>query len=597
MQVVSGLLRRVPWIFARSRRSASYLVLVVLVATLASVHIWGSPNKRSYLRRNVLEPVIVPSRTDLLEARIGKRSFKSTRDYSRIPFFRKQDITAYVFNTEDIVYEDCAEVQYNNLIESHVEDSDVQIDLAKVRQMLISKSDYWHKLFTASDEEQWSVNHVVRKRWFAFGTSAVWYPEGDCYLVYTRVIYSDAGIKDKPNISVVYAQAYDKDWNELIGKKFNYYDVKMPEYVQEELDSLWGFIADLQCEEYKNNPEQYNRCSKENQPRIKETQLRINEIEAHYSITYPTVLDIDFIVHGLFSGPEDPRAFLMGAPGKIQEPILVFNMQATEHRRMHSFRPHRRNNALIEYSRTDGELRNQEKNWAPFFHYRQDEKIDFPDEQIYFIHDFTPMNVLRCSLFDGSCVVAFDEEPAKKDKLSLIRGGTQYIRFPSIIPEVKDWQMWVGFAKSHIPPCGCGGNFYRPQLSLLVESEGKYHLEFLTPTLDFGIDVLNWSGDGSKCDGHNVLNPNTISNWEVVGQDEATGLYEDYLTLTISEADIKSSFVTVRGVLNYVLGVYGKKEIKDTYNVDSKTLEVNKFTASCIGVSAQLFCKEYGESH
>ena len=109
----------------------------------------------------------------------------------------------------------------------------------------------------------------------------------------------------------------------------------------------------------------------------------------------------------------------------------------------------------------------------------------------------------------------------------------------------------MAFPKLHTVVCGCGGQYYRPMLTVMQETpDGSYALRFLVPTLTFGIDVLAWDLQGSHCDMINVLSPNSIAQWTVEGDDD-----EDYLTLAVSEADVQTRIVVLRGLRKYITAV------------------------------------------
>lgn len=184
----------------------------------------------------------------------------------------------------------------------------------------------------------------------------------------------------------------------------------------------------------------------------------------------------------------------------------------------------------------------------------------------------------------------------KKNSGSII-GGTQYIPLPGIIPGVRNKNIWVGFPKSHVEKCGCGSRFYRPLLSLMIEEDGIYHLELTTPNIYFGEDVLGWSLKDNLCGHYNVLSPSSINTWFIAGQEKESKKFTDYMSLTFSEADSVSKTVTIKGVLNYVLSVYGQKQLCDTFGISKEASSIVEKTAQCVRDALVFECKQYGVQH
>ena len=117
------------------------------------------------------------------------------------------------------------------------------------------------------------------------------------------------------------------------------------------------------------------------------------------------------------------------------------------------------------------------------------------------------------------------------------------------------------------------------------------------PNIDFGKAVLGWNLKDTDCGNYNVLSPSSISNWIIVNQDQKTKQFEDYMTLTFSEADAVSGQVTIRGVLNYVLQIYNQKEIKDTFTIDIDASAIVRKTSKCVDDGCRDECKRYGLEH
>lgn len=178
-----------------------------------------------------------------------------------------------------------------------------------------------------------------------------------------------------------------------------------------------------------------------------------------------------------------------------------------------------------------------------------------------------------------------------------MRGGTQFVPLPQEMPGILNKNIWVGFPKLHINNCGCGDVFYRPMLDVLIESNGIYHQEIIVPAMDLDIEVLSWDGKSTGCQGKNVLNPNSITHWDIVHQDPHTKQFEDYMTLTISESDSFTKIITLKGVLNYVLGIYRVKNMKDEFLLSEKSNDIIGKTLNCFINFGEQHCSIYGKMH
>ena len=93
------------------------------------------------------------------------------------------------------------------------------------------------------------------------------------------------------------------------------------------------------------------------------------------------------------------------------------------------------------------------------------------------------------------------------------------------------------------------------------------------------------------------MSPNSINFWEVISQDPKTHKYKDYLSLTVSEVDRFSRTITLKGVLNYILGIYAEKEIREDFEVNTDANAIVTQTLRCVVDSAFEQCKAYGLTH
>ncbi|SMN22617.1 similar to Naumovozyma dairenensis NDAI_0G00360 hypothetical protein [Maudiozyma saulgeensis] len=497
----------------------------------------------------------------------------------------------------------CQDLSYTAPLE-HLQNTKIlEDDLLSVRRHLIRKS---NKLSSdvqdKSRDEARKEEDIVEEDWFRFGGSAVWLETEQCYLVFTRIVYSRKKRKNHPHVSLIRAQAFDKNWKEIVSKSIPYLDTIQPKNLASELTKVDKELNFESCELYGVNSPDYDRCIVQQARNKLKMENAKENILSRYFITYPTVLEIPFTPGADYRGPEDPHVILRTTDNS-EEPVIVFNMDepGMGGRKIYSFMPHRRVDPLLQFSLSEHHLKSVEKNWTPFFHPYSPAQSTLSRGFIYFIYAFSPLEILKCSLNDGTCAVVFDGETVELDSSASfkgMRGGTQFIPLPSSLPAVKGKNIWIGFPKLHITDCGCAHRFYRPMLDVLIESNGVYHQELIVPSLDFGIEVLSWDLVSTDCGTDtNILSPNSVAYWDVVGQDDVTKKFEDYMVLSVSEADTLTRIITVRGILNYILGIYRDKEMEDTFSVSSNSRDIIKKTLTCVVHDAKEQCKIYGQFH
>ncbi|CCC71990.1 hypothetical protein NCAS_0J00100 [Naumovozyma castellii] len=496
----------------------------------------------------------------------------------------------------------CEDLQYVNTVEHSEWNKVLDDDLLTLRRDLLKNNDFLGKDITDPSEKNWSEEEIINKHWFRFGGSSVWLDKYECHLVFSRVLYARKGVRDHPHVSMIRAQAFDRDWNEIKEKRIPYNDITHPKDLDLELKKLDHELGLFPCDSIKHNTEEFDACVVEHTKSKIVTEKRKEKIMSRYFLTYPTVLDIRYRAAGDWLGPEDPHVIVRKTKD-IEEPVVIFNMYdgGEGARRVFSFMPSRKNTPLLKFNINDSgrKFNSWEKNWTPFFHQHLAESA-FSRGSIHFIYTFSPLEILKCSLNDGVCSMVFEAKTldlSKDNKFGGWRGGTQYIPLPEVLPQVKNKQIWVGFPKLHIDRCGCGLKFYRPMLSLLVESNGAYHQELAVPDIDFDMDVLSWDQKGTHCGQLNVLSPNAISYWEVASQAHHSKKYEDYMALSFSEADANTRVIVLRGILNYILEIYEKKAIMEDFEVSSKSDLIIGRTLKCVVQKAKEDCKAYGKSH
>lgn len=519
----------------------------------------------------------------------GKNDLKS----DGAPFDKKISKTDYANLVK------CSDLEYKNSLEFFISPYKFEIDFKTFRKQLINSNSQNAGEYKIPDEDGMEEKDIIAKRWFAFGTAAVWLETENCYVAYTRLLYAGKRDKISPHASAIIGQAFDKNWNELQDKRIYFRDVNIPMEIEKEIKRLKSQLDKGSCAEIKQNKLEYELCIADVNNKTAKIKGQIDEILGKYSIKYPTVLDIPYVKNSEdLMGPEDPHVILK-KDYQGEEPVIIFNMDTLKGRRVHAFMPHRKHDNLIDFDIDNTKLRKHEKNWTPFFYPGIEESSNAAVGVIHFIYDFNPLEIIRCSLLTGHCSYVFEASTVnmKREGSSIFRGGTQFVPLPDVLPQVKGKNMWLGFPKSHASDCGCGKAMYRPNLSLLVEQDGVFHLDFITPNVDFNEEVLSWNLKDSSCEGFNVLSPSSISNWFVVSQDPETLLYEDYLELTISEADAISKRVTIRGVLNYVLGIFNNNRIKETFEINDQSSAIITKTKECASDEVVRECEAYGKKH
>ncbi|OWB80840.1 hypothetical protein B5S32_g5150 [[Candida] boidinii] len=364
--------------------------------------------------------------------------------------------------------------------------------------------------------------------WFKFSGSSIWLKDEKVHLMVSRVVYSPT-IRNNPIISFLILQIYNPDLIEIKNKRLMYNNI-----LKNDLDRIKI--------DYRNTKD--------------ESLLDI------ISIKFPKIIEIDNLIINteLPKGPEDPRIILKESNKDITDydPIIIFNMldgtsktkedelnrsifyisplqKPKDSQSSPSYKP-------IKFYSNDIKFNKIEKNWTPFFDNLSNSNSN---NLIHFIYNSNPLIILDCNLQNGECIKSFKDDSLASISDSIeeqfqLRGGTQLISISrSILISYlklindnnklikdktilnlknlsKDFQIWVGFLKSHINNCGCGSNIYRPNLILLIKSNNIYNYQLISNSLDFGIDVLSWNLESTNCEEglSNILTPNSIAFWQ-----------------------------------------------------------------------------------
>ncbi|AOA60760.1 Beta mannosyl transferase 3 [Komagataella phaffii CBS 7435] len=457
--------------------------------------------------------------------------------------FNDMEVDSYVTNIYDNApVLGCYDLSYHGLLKVSPK-HEILCDMKFIRARVLETEAY--AALKDLEHKKLTEEEKIEKHWFTFYGSSVFLPDHDVHYLVRRVVFSGEGKANRPITSILVAQIYDKNWNELNGHFLNVL-----------------------------NP-------------------NTGKLQHH---AFPQVLPIavNWDRNSKYRGQEDPRVVLRrGRFGP--DPLVMFNTltQNNKLRRLFTISPFDQYKTVM-YRTNAFKMQTTEKNWVPFF-------LKDDQESVHFVYSFNPLRVLNCSLDNGACDVLF-ELPHDFGMSSELRGATPMLNLPQAIPMADDKEIWVSFPRTRISDCGCSETMYRPMLMLFVREGTNFFAELLSSSIDFGLEVIPYTGDGLPCSsGQSVLIPNSIDNWEVTGSNG-----EDILSLTFSEADKSTSVVHIRGLYKYLseLDGYGGPEAEDEHNFQrilsdlhfdgKKTIENFKKVQSCALDAAKAYCKEYG---
>lgn len=500
---------------------------------------------------------------------------------------------------------ECTDLAYETKLMYHVFESKGHNDILSSRKQILDwNNDISNLVIHREEEKSMTIEQVIKEHWFEFGHVTVWFQQEECYLVYSRLMYIRQP-HNTPIASFIKATAFDKDWNEIKGKRIPYNDVQMPKDIETELALLDTQLNLAGCEIFQTSDSttEYQECIRKQSSNRLRNMKRKEVILDKYFITYPTVLKFDFKVLSKWSGPEDPRVIMRKDNIHVEEPVIIFDLDDGTDRGMFSLLPHRRTAKITKFSldKKDGQLGKVEKNWTPFFLPEVDDQFStLSSGYIHFVYSFFPLRILRCSLDDGVCEEVFSGETlglVGDSRYSDFRGGSQFVTLPETLPGLEGKNVWISVAKTHTQKCGCGNHFYRAALTVMIESNGVYHLGLITPGLGFGLEPINFSMTGTYCDNKNVISPNSIVSWYISSQDVENKSFEDYLTISVSEGDMSSKYVIIKNVLNYIIDMYKVKDIQESFEIDNRASEIIRKNVKCVSDRIGAVCKEFGKAH
>lgn len=527
----------------------------------------------------------------------------------------------YTFSEESM----CNSLQYERSL-TYSQQSFLNADYTTLQAALASNEGFSQILAEAN--RKFKPKIPAEKQWHRFAGSSVWLPQYGLHFMVSRVMWSPSGIPNKAFASFLYAQLFDRNWEEV---PETHLKVPYEEKVTKSVINADGT----------------------------KSELTLDTTKSFRNIKFPSFLPISFDYHmhvdsgKYYWGPEDPRIIgRTNSQGEV-EPIIVFNMKnhKLEKRVMHSYKPFSDDLQILK--RRSGKFGYIEKNWTPFFG-RQCQNED----KINFVSSMDPLEVMACSLEDGICDPLYENTKTPGP----LRGGTQLMELP-IDDQIPDHvrnlyklpdnrKVFVGWARTHLKECGCGESMYRPNLIVFVEDYNpdtkKYYYKVtdVSEYFDFDITAPEWympkiASDGTliepepkQCVGRSVLIPNSIAYWgisailknnvlyrrqfySVIPTDEEIAdknagkvmkqeykreaipvEFEDYMGITLSGGDMDVSIVHVKGLLDYILNIPSLFDKATVITSDEKFQQRGfDYNNICAAKASHQYCVRFAEAH
>ncbi|RLV96098.1 Beta-mannosyltransferase 8 [Spathaspora sp. JA1] len=456
------------------------------------------------------------------------------------------------------------------------------LDFYKIANQVLTSEHFQEYKRHFGNIEKHIQQKTVDQHWFRFGGNSVYLQDYGVHFMVSRVSYSIDGAKNKALFSIVYAQIFDESWQE---------------------------IPNIELIVPTNN-------------------------ETFTSIKYPSILPIaTYNAGSLYKGPEDPRIVLTKSQSGYMEPMIIFNAYgqvlkpstdadsqpeySTKRYMFLSWPWQTQQGKLIPsetedskklvYSKTvalrrDGRLV-MEKNWTPMFSSTDREQYGY-DKYMYIVYQWSNLEILKCPLTEGyfKCKTIFQQGKGSQ-AIGNFRGGTPMVnintlleshqqQFPKLINQIPPGkEIWIGFARAHLKNCGCGESMYRPNIVMMIKENDEFKITHVSSYLSLNVPIVAWDSTRaySLCIGRNVMLPNGISHW-VINQDDS-GDFEDYLTLTISRADVTVDVMHIQGLLFQMLEKSNNLFGESNDNVDNRNINI----INCALGSSLEFCKAFAE--
>lgn len=594
------------------RRKSTFIVLAIFL--ILNLILFTRKGVNYYKIRSIVEKKDQLLGFDISRSlRYQKSDFKGFSDELRSANFLRKNYVGYTPNLNTTNFSEidavtCSDMEYTSQVDNLILTNNFKtnINLKAIREFLVNSNHPYGKFFTESKETQMDENDILNKRWKVLDTVAIWLEDSQCFIAYTNILYSSKENPKDSSTSVVYAQAYDVNWNYLPEKRIPYKDMAMPPKVDKYLKKLQDKLENKNCDKFVKDQAKYDKCITKNVAKRPNIEDKIKSVFQKYTVQYPQIVNMPFENFDKWRGFENLRVIVRNDQ-EGDEPLLVFQeVNKNKDRKIRGFLPHRKYdpNVHFKFPQMNVKLGLKEVNWSPFFFENNNEDSTKTLGDLHFIYDYDSLEILRCSLDKSRCKSVFQTESkiSERNNTNVIRGGTQFVPLPKILPKLKNKNMWLGFPQTSQKDCGCGSKFERPALTLLVEENGKYNLELISTGIDFDIEVLNGNDrtnqkKTTQCEGDSSLTLKSITNWAVLGQDPITLEYEDYLTLVSSEADSVSKQIVVRGVLNYILRIYKDYKIAESFKVDKASKSLIQKANQCLDKSLLDGCVNYGAKH
>ncbi|KAI5963139.1 uncharacterized protein KGF55_002931 [Candida pseudojiufengensis] len=423
------------------------------------------------------------------------------------------------------------------------------------------------------------------EHFYKFAGTSVWLEKYGVHLMVSRFLFTQTSRKADPQISLLYSQLYNENWEEI----FN-------------IDLILPVVDENGERKYEN-------------------------------LNFPRFMPIPFYHNSKktakrWYGPEDTRLLLSKNEYGDEEPIVIFNAFHRQvipissesssskndkklptkfgfYRSMfmgYLFRYQRGKknvdggekkysktiyNKVVELKIKDKKREKTEKNWTPFINPsdRNINNLNGGDEFIYIVYQWDHLKILKCELSNpgvvSNCEYHFQEDNTKS-KIGPVRGGTELIPIKTKnSSKNKLKQIWIGFLRAHLNKCGCGKAMYRPNFIILIEKNGQFKLSHLSSSISFNIQVDGWKYAHIQCakKDPNVLIPNGISMYEP---------NSDYLSLTLSTADKDDKLIHVKGLKKII-----EKSLNLKWDGNLHTTQPSK-QIECVLDHSIEFCKQYG---
>ncbi|EMG50245.1 BMT4 Beta-mannosyltransferase 4 [Candida maltosa Xu316] len=489
-------------------------------------------------------------------------------------YIREQEYNNHTFDiySSQETFQECDKIEYKRdvAITNHTQLPD---DLLKLTNVLMDQLDNDPafmdlSLFFGGNLPKIIMKGELRKHFYKFAGTSVWLEQHGVHLMLSRVLFSQKGNKNDPQLSLLYAELFDENWQSL-----NDIELVLP------------------IVNHKNE-------------------------RVYDSVKFPKFVPIPFyhnsdVVKGRWYGPEDTRFLLTKNQFGDDEPVIIFNSYHRQIKHINDnddsavrtkfgfyrsmfvgwlfqyqlgklntdgFQDSKFDNVTfnkVKELRIEGKERTSiEKNWTPFVD--PEERI-IGDDYVYIVYQWNDLKILKCELTDfkdasqSTCQMYYKDIETSQ-VVGPVRGGTELIPFEE--------NKWIGFLRAHIKDCGCGGSVYRPNFLLLERIDSKFKLTYLSGSITFNIPVYGWKDFETVCAGReaNALIPNGIAMYDKG---------EDYLSLTLSVADQDNVLLHMRGIKSMIESLDFKW---DGRRIANKQIQ-------CVVDHAYETCKEYAAYH